>query len=198
MLKPIFAFVCLLIPTSVCAAEPSGFFFQPYGGIDFQHTGVDYDNISGTNVSYEDLVSDSFNGANFHLGARVNKYLGVEGGYTWTADSDKSKVLGTAIGTRAHVAGWNADALGYLPLGDEKFELIGTMGVSLLTASLNFNGAVTGGGNTEEFGFRAGGGAEYWLTDHVNGRVLLRYQTADFKGIADNAYNLTAGINYQF
>lgn len=201
-MKKALAVLCLFAITMVTqkafSASPDGFFFAPYGGIDYEHVGVGYKDVPGTSVNYGELLADSLNGANFHVGARVNKYLGFEGGYSWTADADKNNVRGTGLNTDTHVAGWNADALGYLPLGNEKFEMIGTMGVSLLTASLNLNGAASGSGNVEEFGFRAGGGAEYWITDHINGRVLLRYQTADFHGIADDAYNLTAGINYQF
>lgn len=40
--------------------------------------------------------------------------------------------------------------------------------------------------------------AKYWLTNNVNARGLVRYQGADFDGLAENAVIGNAGLNFQF
>ena len=49
-----------------------------------------------------------------------------------------------------------------------------------------------------EFGFRAGAGAQFNITDKVNLRGIARYQSADFDGVADNAWIYSVGLNYSF
>jgi opacity protein-like surface antigen len=196
-------FSWLLAITIVCTASAAkadnDWYFKPYGGIDYQHVGVDYKNVIPS-ISTSSVLNDSLNGFDIHAGARVNKYLGGEIGYLWTGEAGKNNVLGTGLNTTTQVTGWTFDALGYLPVtSDQKLELIATAGLTDLSADLKLNGA---GGHASvsesEVGGRFGGGAQYWITDHVNGRVLVRYQTADFNGIANDAVEVNAGLNYQF
>src|ERR1700733_7448163 len=119
---------------SPALADDAGFFFKPYVGADYQYTDVSYQDITGTAYSYGDGFANTFNGGDIHVGARVSKYLGVEGGYYDNASSTKSNILGTTASSSVRFDGWTLDALGYIPLGaSQKFELIGTTGLAYTT-----------------------------------------------------------------
>lgn len=174
-----------------------GLFFKPYVGADYQFVSPSYQNVPSTAFNFGDFISDSFSGAHIHAGARVHKNLGLEFGYLWTANETKSNL---GITTKANVSGVTFDGLGYIPLESAPgLELIGTVGVSRLKADIKVTlGALAGASSQSEWGFRFGGGAQYWLTDNINARAIVRYQTADFSGILDNAVMVNAGLNYQF
>lgn len=200
MRRIIFALV-MLLPSLALADDGSGFFFKPYVGADYQYTSVSYQDIAGTPYNYGQGFAGGFNGGDLHLGARVNKYLGIEGGYYDNASSSKSNILGTTASSSVKFNGWTMDALGYIPLGSsQKFELIGTTGVAYTNTngSALINGTRYSLGSSSEWEWRIGAGAEYWLTDNLNLRGLVRYQTADFNGIVDNAVVTSLGVNYQF
>ena len=182
------------------ATMSDGFFFKPYVGADYEYFSANYKDVPGTGVNYDDIFSDSFNGGDVHVGARVHKYLGFEAGYFDTASSNKSGLLGTTASSSARIDGWTLDALGYLPLGDsQKFELIGTVGLARTTAkgSVTISGTPYSANGSETKG-RIGAGAEYWLTDNLNVRGLVRYQDADFGGLANNVIVTSLGLNWQF
>lgn len=174
----------MLIAYQANAAD-TGFFFKPTIGADYQYTNVDY------TTAADAVLNDSLHGANIHVGARVHRNLGFEAGYSWTADADRT----VGIKRSVNVQGFNFDALGYLPVDDGgKFELIATAGVT------NLKGKVTGTTSTSdtETKFRAGGGAQFWIMPNLNVRGLVRYQDADFNGIAKSAIVADAGLNWQF
>lgn len=178
-------------------STPTGFFFKPYVGADYQYTGVNYSGIPGTSRNYGDIFSDSFSGGDVHIGARVHKYFGVEASYFDTASSSKSGLLGTTASSSAKFDGWSVDTMGYFPVAS-KFELIGTAGYARIDAK----GSVTVGGTTYSSGgwdnaVRIGGGAQYWLTDNINVRGLLRYESID-SSVIDNAVIADLGLNWQF
>lgn len=196
------------VPTPGDTNTPSmglnGFFFKPYLGADYQYTSVSYQDIGTTGYSYGDIFANSFNGGNVHIGARVHKNLGLEVGYFDNASESKSSILGTTATSSVKLDGWTFDALGYLPLGEsQRFELIGTAGVAITSAkakgSITISGTTYSGfaSKTETEG-RFGAGAQYWLTDHLNVRGLVRYQSADLGGVADSAIVSTLGLNWQF
>jgi Outer membrane protein beta-barrel domain len=184
-------------PAPKSTPDDGGFFFKPYVGADYQYTSVDYNGVPGTPYNYGDGFADSFNGGDVHIGARVHKYLGFEAGYFDNASS--SKTIANGLSSSVKFDGWTIDALGYLPLA-AKFELIGTTGVAFTSASGSavINGTRYSLGSSSETEWRIGGGAEYWITENLNARGILRYQTADFNGIADNAVVASLGLNYQF
>lgn len=174
----------------------SEFFFKPYMGADYQYVGASYKSVSG--VNFDNVISDSMHGAHFHAGARFHKNFGFEFGYMWTGDAEKENVLGTTTDTQVNIRGFTADLMGYLPVLQQT-ELVGTVGISNLTAEAKVNGA-GGAANVDEteVGFRVGGGFQYWLTDNINARALIRYQSADFQDTTESAVLVNAGLNYQF
>jgi len=193
-------------------AEPS-FIFKPYVGFDLQRSVYDYNNNydigGGFSLDGDTLLEDSLNGANIHIGARLHKNLGLELGYFRTQEEGKSIATGTVVGkglvaatdfdTDIKLNGFTLDALGYIPL-TEKLELIGTGGVSWTKGEVTLTIPTVGNEsvNESEIGFRIGGGAQFNFTDNINARALVRYQTADFDDVADNAWTGTVGLNYSF
>lgn len=173
-------------------ADDYGFFFKPYVGADYDYIHANY------NDGGDQVANNSMHGGDIHVGARLHKYFGVEASYVATTDAAKNNVLGTGINTKVNVRGATLDALGYLPLAD-KLEIIGTAGVSRLRGEMELKGA--GGhisSSESETKGRVGGGAQYWLTDNLNIRGLVRYQGADFSGSLNNATIASLGFNWQF
>jgi hypothetical protein len=180
---------CMLASSPAMAGD---FFFKPYVGASYDYVHANYQD-DGDQIAEENL-----HGFDIHAGARIHKYFGIEGSYLWTADGTKDNVLGTGINTKVNVMGYALDAMGYLPVTD-KTELIGTAGVSRLRAHgrLEAGGAAAALSQWETKG-RIGGGAQYWLTDNLNIRGLVRYQAADFSDTLDNAIIASLGLNWQF
>lgn len=198
------------------SSQAQEFTFKPYIGIDLMRMSVDYnDNYNAGGGIFLDgnaLLEDSLNGLNIHIGNRFHKNFGAELGYFRTREEeDKDIAAGATVGpgvvaaapfsTSVKVSGFTLDGLGYLPLSDSgQFELIGTAGVSWMTGEIEATvpGAGSGDADESEFGFRVGGGAQVNLTDKFSLRGLVRYQTADFDGVADNAWIYSAGLNFNF
>lgn len=194
------ALTALMLASSVRAENEEGFFFKPYGGLDYQYVGINFHAIPGSTLSYDDVASSNLHGFHVHVGARVHKYAGIEAGYLWTGNGTKENVLGSGVTTKIHVRGFTFDGMGYLPVGQRQaLDLIGTIGLSVLSGKAEASvPGISSSVDETEVGFRAGGGFQIWLTDHINTRAIVRYQTADFKGTVDSAVLANIGLNYQF
>lgn len=189
-MKPLYtisAITAILLSTS---AQADDFFIKPYVGAEYQFTHIDYKDGN------EDLAPQNFNAANGHIGARVHKNLGFEAGYTQSATATKDNVLGSGLDVKMHFQAVNLDALGYLPIGDGKTELIGTAGA----VYTKLHSSVTGFGSSSDHETkpRFGLGAQYWISDNFNVRGIARYQIVDFDDTAKGAVTGNIGINYQF
>ena len=200
MKRFLFTTVSILAVASAANAAPatttqsSDWFFKPYVGADYQFGHYGNEDF-GSGVKSDDLMKTNLNGGNVHIGARVHKYLGVELGYFQTEEGNKDNILGSGLDSKVKIKGGTLDLMGYVPVAP-KTELIGTVGVSYSKADLSIPSVVSGSEN--EWKPRVGGGAQYWITDNLNARALVRYQGADFDKSVDNAVVATAGINWQF
>ena len=188
--------------------------FKPYIGFDLQRMNMDYNksyNVSGNSVNVNTILNDSLDGANVHVGGRYGKYFGMELGYFRTQEETKNVATGTAVGpgviatanfsTKVRVQGITLDGMGYLPLTESgQFELIGTAGVSWNKGEVTgtIPGVGTASDDETEFGLRIGAGAQVNVTDQFNIRGLVRYQTADYSGVADGSWIYSVGLNYNF
>lgn len=179
------------------ATSTREFFFKPTIGADYQFTHINYAFDDTNAVNGDELFEDSLHGANIHIGARVHKNLGFEAGYLWTDKASKNDILGSGLNSKIDFSGYNFDILGYLPIGDTgKFELIGTVGIVHNTVHLSGSLLTTSPINDSETKGRIGAGAQYWLTDNINARGIVRYQ--DSSGFVKNAITANLGVNYSF
>lgn len=180
-------FIVTILSTTILSssANAEDFYFKPYVGADYQFTHVDYQN------GVDDVLANNFSGVNFHAGARIHKNLGIETGYQVTQQKEKETAL---TDSKTDIKGFNVDLLGYLPV-QPKIDLIGTIGVSYLTATIKGPG---GSDDDDEAKGRIGAGAQYWVNDNLNIRGIVRYQGADFDDAADGAVVANVGANYQF
>lgn len=133
-------------------------------------------------------------GANIFAGVRFNQYFGAELGFGAIAKT-KSTVDGIAISNKA--TNVYVDALGYLPVA-AKVDLIGAVGVG------KFSNKVTqtdeDGKSKDKFsktGARVGVGAQYYFTDNVSARAMVRYQQAN-KDFQKSNTSLALGVAYTF
>lgn len=191
----------------------------PYVGFDLQRSDYnyndDYDFGGGVSLDGNTLLENGLYGANIHVGARIGKYAGLELGYFRTKSETRNigatdqigtinnvpAAAGTDFSTSVKTQGFVLDGMGYYPVyGDDTVELIGTAGVSWTKAEINLSipSLSSDTSDESEFGLRLGGGAQYNFTDKINARGLIRYQTADFESIADNAWIGSVGLNYSF
>lgn len=189
--------------------------FKPYVGFDLQRTNINYnDNYDiggGLALDGNSILEDSLDGFNIHVGNRFHKNFGMELGYFRTKEEGKNIAAGSTVGpgtvaaanftTDVKLYGFTLDALGYLPIGaEDRFELIGTAGLSWIKGEVKATvpGAGSGSVDESEIGFRGGAGAQFNITNNVNVRGLARYQSADFDDVADNAWTYSLGLNYSF
>lgn len=192
------------------AQAAEGIKFKPYLGLDLQRMNIAYDN------NFDKVLSDGLNGGNIHAGIKFSQYFGLELGYFRMKEGkesvgfDLSGVTGTPgdiiSSTKIRAQGLTLDAMGYLPLND-KFDLIGTAGISWTKADLSVSGTAYGTAGTisddgSDFGYRLGVGAQYHITDDLNVRGLARYQDMNFDvggfDAAEGAWVYTLGLNYSF
>lgn len=194
----------------VALASPAmAFEMKPYVGIDYMHMNFELNNSyndDGVTLDANTLLEDGFDGLHIHAGNRFHKNFGAEIGYFRTQEEDRTVPAGTTVGpglvtavpitTDVKFSGFTLDGMGYMPLGDGTIELIGTAGVTWIDADAEIEGF--GSADEDEIGFRVGGGLQANLTDRISARALVRYQTADFQDIAENAFTYSAGLNLSF
>jgi opacity protein-like surface antigen len=205
----ILALASLSIATSANAADLSK--LNPYIGADFQHTAYEFASTASNSLNPDLLLEDALNGFNIHAGVRPHKNIGLEVGFFNNFEENKSIANGAPVGgglvattdfsTDVSSFGFTVDAMGYLPIDkQERFELIGTTGISWTKAEITLNVPTIGNASASEseFGFRLGGGAQYKLSEKFNVRGMTRYQTADFSGLVDSATTFSVGLNYNF
>lgn len=201
------AALMIAVPAQAQEFKPA---FAPYAGFDLVHYNVNY------NDGADQYLEDGLNGLNIHVGNRFSKYFGAELGYTRTRDEDKDIAAGTVLDsglglvttgagkTKVQLQSITLDAMGYLPLDqEERFELIGTAGISWTKADINVNiptnlAAVNLSDDDSEFSFRVGAGAQFNITENISVRGLARYQKVDFDDSADRAWVYAAGLNFSF
>lgn len=173
------------------STQQQGTFFKPYIGAEYQYTHVNYGS------AIDGILDDSLHGGAINIGARVHRNLGVEVGYMATQNGEEDNVRGTAIDSKTSMRGFTVDVMGYLPVG-ERMELIGTAGLVHLRSEVELSApgfGVATADNTDTNG-RVGVGAQYWLSDNLNLRGLVRYQQTDYNDT--DAITANIGVNYQF
>jgi opacity protein-like surface antigen len=195
-----FGFVAgLLLATAANAASADEWF--TYGGVDYQYVSPSYKN--GLGVAMPSIPE----GANFHIGERFGQYYAVELGYMGGI-GQKDGVLPGSDGvlktsddipwsSKVSLSGPTFDVYGYMPLFHGPVSLLGTVGASYLRGSttISVNGFEVKGAKSE-LGYRVGGGVEWRPQDRLGVRALVRFQSADFDGMASRSIIAVVGCNF--
>jgi opacity protein-like surface antigen len=201
-----------VLVSSLGIAGAEEYDLKPYVGFDLQRTVADYNsnyNYDGDAIDANTLFEDSLDGVNVHAGIRPHRNFGVEAGYFRTQEEDKNIPTGASVGngfvtaddlkTSVKLSGFTLDGLGYLPVANDKVDLIGTAGLSYIKGETEIKDSTdTYKDDESEIGYRVGGGAQFNITEQVNVRGLARYQTVDFDDVADSAWTYSVGLNYSF
>jgi len=197
------AFGLLLTGASVAFAS-EGFFrdFNPdtlnvYVGADLQNRHMPYKSGEGSQF----FKKDSLQG-NLFLGLRLHENFGVELGYEQTQRKKREvtllpgdQTLGGVVGisqgfqTRAKLAGFHLDLMGFLPLEGycKDLSLFAGIGVARLKAKLERTNVAVGGvqfppvtqsfdEKNSKYVARLTAGAQYLLTENLGVRGILNYE----------------------
>jgi opacity protein-like surface antigen len=196
---------CASLLSSAALAQPTpGLRPSLYAGVDYQHSTIVWEDFHlpttpPTTINGSELFADSFSGAHVHVGGRFGANFGVELGYMWLPKVEKN--IGGGNMSSLKVQGVTLDAMGYLPIdGMGRFEVIGLVGGAWLEGTAKLNGP-SFGTNTDvdpDWNWRAGGGAQYRLSENINLRGLVTYEAARFDGEVDHALNVNVGLNFLF
>jgi opacity protein-like surface antigen len=186
-----FAVALLGTQANANADQSNGLFFKPYIGGDYQYSDVKFKSDD------KGIFPNSYNGGDIHIGARVHEYFGVEGSIFATAKSTKDNVDGSGLKARAKLDGSALDLMGYYPIPSTKAELIGSVGIARLQATEQATGVAAV--KDTETKARFGAGAQYWVSDHMNIRALVRYQDDNSRSSGESSIvTATIGVNWQF
>ena len=160
--------------------------------------------VAGTPVtSVATGGSSNSTAAKAFVGYQFNKYIAAEGGYFRLGDftfDGTTTPNGTLHGSYKNRAGYNLDAVGSLPLYQDKFMLLARVGVQTSKTSDLFNGTGAAANLTNpspsknKVSYKYGAGAEYDFTQNIGARVEWeRYQVSD--GISGTVnVNFVSGI----
>lgn len=177
--------------------------WHPYVGADYQYLSASYKsyNYDGYNVSPSTILPSSLStGFALRVGEQFGPNYAAEVSYIQSQQTKSGNLYGVNYNGKITVYGPTADVLGFLPLWNGPISLVGTTGVSYLRASVHGDTDVDIGGSAakSEFGWRIGGGLEWKPAEHYGIRLITRYQTADFDGLANGAVTANIGLNYYF
>lgn len=195
-----------MLASGLVAAEGLEFDPKVYLGAEVSgnsYNGVKTLKINNSNGSYEATRTDnkpffgrSGAGISGFIGARLNQCFGLEAGYG--ALTTPKFVGGKTSATNGYV-----DALGFMPIADQ-VELIGSVGVGVLSTKVSGNVPVVNQGNRNQYisqssskaGVRLGAGLAYKFDECLGARLMVRYQQGNkhIKSITSAG----VGLFYQF
>ncbi len=159
--------------------------FRPYIGLDYVYSHADY----------KDMVKEpkkSYNSGAINVGTWITPYASLEAFFQQSAKTKSHK--GTPDQVRTEFYAYGLDAYGYLPIGCDGFNLLGSLGLANYNVKAKY---IHGSEDKQRVGYRVGIGAQYDFTEHLAARVVGRYSFIGAKHL-DNLMEVTAGIRYSF
>jgi len=158
--------------------------YTPYIGMDVLY-----------NIAKVSQVKPHYFGANFNVGTMYNYYFGTELFYEQVG-SDSKKITDTQKIKTSYRA-YGLDASGYLPLGCQKrLNLLGTVGISEYVFYHKIKPEKHH--HNSGFGYRAGVGILYHITDHLSLRAAAKYVHFDKISEIDHQMSYQIGVRYHF
>lgn len=162
---------------------------NPYVGLDYVY--------SHGNVKKEYKVKKDYNSGMVNVGTMLSDYASVEAFFQQSGERT-NKVDGTDK-TKSKFYAYGIDAYGYMPIGCDGFNLLGTVGIANYNIEVKNKSAVEHNSkyDKDRTGYRVGLGAQYDFNENFAARVVGRYSYIGSKVLKD-LKEVTAGIRYTF
>ncbi len=159
--------------------------FKPYIGADYVYSYTKPGGIA-------DDLKRKYNSWSVNVGTDIAKYTSVELFFQQSWERKTHTDTGTI---KSDFYGMGLDVYGRMPLDcSDKLYALGSLGIA------NYNVKYKGDGydiDKQRFGYRAGIGMGYNLTEHVSARLMGRYTYIGMKNL-NNLMEVTAGLRYTF
>ena len=162
---------------------------------------------TGTTVTAATTGNNPTSGKLF-LGYQFNKYIAAEGGFFRIGEFNFNATTtpaGTVIGNLKNTAGWNLDAVGTLPIVQDRFLLLARLGVQSSKTSDLFVGTgaaaalVNPAPSKNLVSYKYGAGAEFDFTKNIGVRAEWeRYRVSDGISGKLNVNMVTGSLLYRF
>ncbi len=159
---------------------------RPYIGIDYIYTNA--------NIKKETGIKKDYNSGAINAGIRFDDYVGLEAFFQQSGERKSMK--GTPYQTKSEFYAFGLDLFGYMPIGCDGFNLVGSLGVANYNVKLKYRGHF-GSDDKQRVGYRAGVGMQYDFTENFAARVMYRYTHLGMKEVK-NLNEVNAGIRYSF
>lgn len=195
-------------------ANAEGYFFKPYLGLDYVHSWISETDI-GSDAYGEDvkLKEDNMSAGEVSLGVKFHPNFAAEAFYAQSdkIDSTFNGSILTEEDMLVNISGkleekykaFGADFIGSLPVTNG-LELLGSLGAGYY--KMTGKSEVTsveglpiyvdaGSESSNKWGVRVGVGAQYYLTDYLALRGMVRISRIDSFG---SLTDLTAGVRVYF
>lgn len=185
---------------------------RPYIGLDIATSKIDF----GT----DDWVVDNYNGGyeyhdnknetlSFVVGAKFNKYIGVEAFYQKSEENEKKTIWDAGNAEvieedKLSYTSMGVDVIGYMPVNQE-FELLASLGLGQYDFESSYEDSIIGygsvGGEKKDFdslGIRLGIGAQYNFNEHFALRAMARYIKMNDDEYIKSLTEFSLGLRYMF
>lgn len=159
--------------------------FKPYIGFDYVYSHADYKKLA------KDPKKDYNSGA-VNLGTMITPYSSLEAFFQQSGERKSFK--GTIDQVKTEFYAYGLDAYGYMPIGCDGFNLLGTLGLANYNMKVKY---VRGSQDKQRMGYRAGVGMQYNFTENFAARVVGRYSYIGARNL-DNLMEVTAGVKFMF
>lgn len=164
---------------------------NPYIGMDYVYSSADY---KSDNNTWDKALKKDYNSGAVNVGMRPSQYFSLEGFFQQSTKEKGAYISTAGDRIKSEFYAYGADAYGYLPIGCDGWNLLGTVGM----ANYNFKVKTAAGSDDKNhMGYRAGLGVQYDMNENWAMRVVGRYSYIDSK-VLDNLQEVTAGIRYTF
>lgn len=160
------------------------------------YVGLDYAYSHAKMSKHIDPIKKDYNSGVINAGVKMGNYASLEAFFQQSGErkTDKFVMDGIADKVKSKFYAYGVDAYGYMPVGCDGFNLLGTVGIA------NYNIEAKGFGDKydkDRVGYRVGLGAQYDYNENWSARVVARYSYLDSK-VLDNLQEITAGVRYTF